>query len=627
MKTHFCLFLTLLFISAQLHGQSRFLRRGNKAFERKEYPKAIVNFSQIKEKNPQINRKIALAYFYQGRYDQAESYYQKIYDSEKTTDDLLQLSMISLSRSDYSGAIHLLEQAKSLDANASEIDDRIAAINEIASGKTQESNIILKQIAQQPNGKSLGILYHNGGLIFSKAKKGKQKGVEIHQFYYTGRTNGAFADIKPFDKELVPNNNIGAACFSPDGKEMYFTSWYTRKGRQMMEILVAHKKNGKWKLKGSLPFNSKRYSCAYPFLADKGKQLYFSSDMDGGEGGMDLYMCYKRGNAWSDPINLGNKINTSQNEIYPAVLNNNQFWFASDGHIGYGKLDLFYTQKTTSGEWGKVQNAGKVYNSSENDFSITADESSKLRFLVSDREERGLKDRIYELITDEKIDILLTLKDDQSLETISDARVQVKKIISDQLIADLSSAKDNGQYAFPVSEYDMGKGILHEIKTNKDGYEDVLHRYYPEVDKKFIEILLKRKVTEGGFVEELIRIDYPNKKVAFENVNFGKQSLSLSEKARKTLDRFYSFWKLFPDLKVQLNSHTDTKGSAVLNMSLSRKRGQLVKEYLIARGMKEGQISVNAFGEQFPINECTEGEDCPESKHMENRRVELIFGF
>eukprot|EP01029_Cantina_marsupialis_P007238 TRINITY_DN179_c0_g1_i4.p1 TRINITY_DN179_c0_g1~~TRINITY_DN179_c0_g1_i4.p1 ORF type:complete len:626 (+),score=47.31 TRINITY_DN179_c0_g1_i4:630-2507(+) len=624
MKTNFLLITFVFFFSVQLQGQNRFFRRGNKAFVKGNYPEAISNLKQVKEKNPSINRKIAQSYFFQRQYKEAETYFQKIYDSEKTPSDLIQLSQIYVSYSNYKKAIDLLQRAREVGGDEEEIEDRILAIKTIVEGKSLSSNTVAREIPINVKGQSLGIANLEGSVVFSNQVAGRKK--NNYQLFMSEYRQSKFLPAKGFGKDMDRAVDIGGLCFSSDGKTMYYTRWFKRKGKQLMEIVEAKRKNGKWKAHSLLPFNSRKYSCAYPFLTDRDEVMYFASDKKGGEGGMDLYVSHKRGKTWTEPVNLGGKINTCQDEVYPRILKDGKLWFASNGHIGYGKLDLYSVEKSQFWGWGKVTNAGYPYNSKEDDFSVLDMEDMDIRLFVSARDERGLKEKIYQVAASESKAVQVRLHDSLSGKEISDARVRIVKLVRGQVIMDVDKANQKGGYVFKLPESDVDKGILYKVRVSKQGYKDLLFEYYPELGQLFVDLLLKKE-KRNELAGELQVIDYPNKKVAFKNIYFDSGSNFLSTEAKRILDRFYSFWKLFPDLHVKINAHTDSNGSAYSNLQLSLQRGNMARDYLVAKGMSQEMIEVCPYGEQFIINECVEGVECDESKHRENRRLELLFSF
>jgi outer membrane protein OmpA-like peptidoglycan-associated protein len=445
--------------------------------------------------------------------------------------------------------------------------------------------------------------------------------------FVASHENLAFDSPKSFAGKLEPKTDIGAVCISPDGNTLYYTRWYVRKGKQQMEIAIAKKQKGEWVSKESLAFCSRKYSCCYPFLSPDGETMYFSSDMEGGYGGMDLYVSKQDGGKWTTPKNLGESINTAQNEIYPRLLSNNQLWFSSDGRAGYGKLDLFFTVKNEDGSWDPVMNPGAPYNSPFSDYSILDIPDYDTQLFVSDREDAGLRDRIYKLKKETKESIQILVRDKQTNEFVKDVNVTVRKALENKEITLENKGNNDGEISFKMPKLEFDKGILYEIAIKKSGYLNQLIEYYPSNENKNVEVNLDRIVetNQFSFVSELVPIEYPNKKITFKNIYFEKNEDDFSADAKSILDRLYGFWKVFPEMGLKINAHSDSKGMEQMNMDISLLKAKKAKEYLIGKGMKTSAIEIGTWGEEFILNGCFDDSDCSEKEHQENRRLELIF--
>ncbi|RUT80137.1 OmpA family protein [Ancylomarina longa] len=613
-----------IFVSLSLSGQNRFSHRGDKAFAKSDYPEAIANYHQVKILNTAVFRKMALAYFALKEFDQSEKYYQKILEEEKTYQDLLALSQIQMEHSNFEVAILFSERAKSLGAPADLVNARILAIKKIAAGKIKQTDFRREELDLHPQGKCLGISQNSDGILFSDRRSRKMPGNSTCQLYEYDPENPQKSKPKLYAPNLDPSSNIGALCWSADGKNLYYTRWYQRKGKQQMEIVEAVQRKGEWQAKSLLSFNSRKFSCAYPALSPDGKIMYFSSNQPGGEGGMDIYMTYRRGNAWSKPIRLGKAINTNGDEVFPRVLKDGNLWFASDGKVGYGKLDLFYAAKSPSGNWGAVKNAGYRYNSSGNDFSVIDYSDSSGRLIVSDVEDK-LRDKIYRIEVQEKGRIQFALKDKDSKKPVTGAQVSLKNTVTNKDVRILPGDKGNGVYRFTVIQADVDRGVLYQIEVGKSGYANLTRIFSPKKEGEQIEVLLSKIPNVNKFTTVLKPIAYPDKKIIFSNIYFNVNANQLSDSSRIVLDRFANFWHQHPNLKIRINGHSDAKGSSNINRKLSLFRANKTKDYLISKGIEAEKIQVHAYGEKFIVNGCSDGVDCPEIKQRENRRVELIF--
>lgn len=193
-------------------------------------------------------------------------------------------------------------------------------------------------------------------------------------------TEGALAAPEPFSKEITSKYHEGPVCFDRTTEHIYFSSNVHKKGQakkakdgtQKMKLYVSAKTGEAWGEPAPLPFNTDEYDDCHPALSIDGDKLFFASNRPGGFGGMDLYVAFKLGDTWSEPVNLGPKVNTNGNEAFPFLHADNTLYFASDGRPGQGKLDLFYTFPDGS-DWMAPVNLGAPFNTKNDDLGLIVD--------------------------------------------------------------------------------------------------------------------------------------------------------------------------------------------------------------------------------------------------------------
>jgi outer membrane protein OmpA-like peptidoglycan-associated protein len=262
-----------------------------------------------------------------------------------------------------------------------------------------------------------GPIFYNDGVVFTTDKimstdEGKKSGWAGH-----GYLKLVFADPKQKDDyygeynlpKLIPElyssgSNDGPATFSKDGNEVFLTRTIktTDKSKDASEdgqsnqlkIFSATKTGDKWSKLKPFFFNSNNYSVGYPALSPDGNSLYFVSDVEGGYGGTDLYVTSRDGGNWSTPVNLGPIVNTFGDETFPFMADNGDLYFASDGHPGYGGLDIFVTRKVGN-VWLNPQNLGKPINSSYDDFALAMYKNDSVGLFSANRPGGRGEDDIY----------------------------------------------------------------------------------------------------------------------------------------------------------------------------------------------------------------------------------------
>ncbi|MEM9992210.1 MAG: carboxypeptidase regulatory-like domain-containing protein, partial [Bacteroidota bacterium] len=221
---------------------------------------------------------------------------------------------------------------------------------------------------------------------------------------HTSSCDYIYGKPKLFSERLVTTFHEASASFSKDEQEIFFTrsvrSDATDRKKASsttyrLHLYHAQRLDDTWSMPTSLPCNSPLYSCAHPSLSADGNFLYFSADMPGGFGGMDIYRMERLGNRWGQAVNLGNQINTEGNEVFPTFDNNNRLYFASDGQIGLGGLDIYYTEEVETDIWSAPENLGFPINTIADDFSIVFSADGTCGYFSSNRAGGTGGDDIY----------------------------------------------------------------------------------------------------------------------------------------------------------------------------------------------------------------------------------------
>ncbi len=215
--------------------------------------------------------------------------------------------------------------------------------------------------------------------------------------------NFLYGKPEKFSNTLNTKYHDASVSFSADQSQIFFTrnnyldgkTGRSDEGIVKLKVYSAKSSGNGWSNVESLPFNSDEYSTAHPTLSADGKKLYYASDMPGGFGGMDLYVSEQENGRWGPPMNLGPQINTEGNELFPYFHKSNRLYFASDGHIGLGGLDIYYMDEKAPGQWGEVVNIGAPINTIADDFGIVMDDPGTCGYFSSDRTGGAGRDDIY----------------------------------------------------------------------------------------------------------------------------------------------------------------------------------------------------------------------------------------
>jgi outer membrane protein OmpA-like peptidoglycan-associated protein len=322
-------------------------------------------------------------------------------------------------------------------------------------------------------------------------------GLPFLDLYVTDVSNHQFLDPKKFSNTFNKKMHDGPASFSKDGKFMAFTrNNYNGKSSdgiiKLQIYFCEQEKSGKWGKEVPFRLNDKEYSVGHPSLSKDGKTMFFASDMPGGYGGVDLYKINKRESGdWGEPENLGPEINSSGNEMFPFYHEDSDFlFFASNGHLGLGGLDLFIAQKNNDGKGFKIMNLGTPVNTRFDDFSLILDEEMKFGFFTSNRDGGKGDDDIYAFEMLKPFSTSKIIKGvamDTEMEILPGTLVSLYDV-SGNLIKTVT-ADSKGLYEFVV-----GPDLDFKLDGKSQGYFDGFNTATTKTDKTeiFVNLILEK---------------------------------------------------------------------------------------------------------------------------------------
>lgn len=401
---------------------------------------------------------------------------------------------------------------------------------------------------------------------------------------------------------------------------------------------------GSWSKTEPFFLNSDDYSVGHPVLTPRGDTIYFVSDMPGGQGGTDIYSCIWKDDNWGQPVNLGDAVNSSGNEMFPSI-NGNQLYFASDGLAGFGGLDIFRIT-LANGKWSKAENVGQPINSSFDDFAMILDSRGKKGFFSSNRPGGMGSDDIYACkLVDKKlvanksgksatagnnqfpcppadslaIEISGVIKDKQTLKPIAGATVFLLDTQSGK--AKVLKTDANGQFKTMGS-----KGILYIAKGMQNNYlSDCMNFRLEKTDTSHVANIQRDILLDQLEVNKIISIG--NMDYSIETIYYDFNKWFIRPDAEKELNKLVQVMKENP-ISIELGSHTDSRGSKEYNLDLSQKRAESAVRYIVMQGIDAARITAKGYGESQLINRCIDGITCSPREHQANRRTEFkVTGF
>lgn len=636
----YCLFISAFFV--QGFAQKTTLKNAEKKYERFAYVDAIENYEKVAEQGYQDEKmfqKLGNAYYYKAEFLLSLKWYNELFNlyPNQEAEYFYRYSQVLKSSGDYVKADKILEHF----INRSKDDKRAALFTENRSyleeiiANSGRFNVVDAEVNSAFSDYGSSLL--GSKLVFASARD--TGGVAKKTFKWTNKsfTNLYWAEIKPeggmgkperFDRKINSKFNESTPVFTQDGKTMYFTRnnfLAGKRGRDAGEITLLKlyksslNKDGQWSDIVELPFNSDNYSVAHPALSVDEKTLYFASNMPGTYGQSDLFMVsINEDGTYSNPQNLGPNINTEGRETFPFVSGDNELYFASDGRPGLGGLDVYVAKIEDDESFYDIQNVGKPINSTQDDFAFLINSKNRNGFFSSNREGGKGFDDIYRFVENDRLTCDKRLS---GIVTDFDSRkilVGAKMTLFDrnfQLIQEVQTDAD-GRYAFDV---DCGK--VYYVRGESEDYQTkdsfVKTKIYSK--NKELPIVLERRLKPIAIGTDLAKtLDIPM-------IYFDLDKAVIRKDASFELAKVVAVMQQYPNLKIEVRSHTDSRQSAKYNESLSDRRAKATVAWLVEKGVNSVRLVGKGYGETQLLNKCADGIKCSEEEHQANRRSEFII--
>lgn len=390
---------------------------------------------------------------------------------------------------------------------------------------------------------------------------------------------GAWKRPQAVEGELNTEADEGAISFSPDGQTMYLSRARREPNANTgVEIYTSQRSDAKWSAPVKFEITADTLSSyAHPAVSPDGTWLYFTSDMPGGQGGLDIWRINLRERAGSLE-NLGEWINTPGDEMFPYVRTDSLLYFASDGHPGYGGLDIFKAQLTKSGGWN-VTNMGTPVNSASDDFGITFGQGETGYFSTNRGDNRGY-DHIYSFELPELKILISGWVLDKDEEPVPNAII---RIVGNDGSNQKQIAKPDGSFSFPLD-----RGVSYVMLAGAKGYLNARQEFTSDIAEEDAEY---------GIDFILASIHKP---VVIDNIFYDFDRATLRPESKEALDSMAQVLRDNPNVTIEMASHTDRKGSEAYNIDLSSRRAQSVIDYLISVGISPDRLQSHGYGKSKP---------------------------
>jgi outer membrane protein OmpA-like peptidoglycan-associated protein/tetratricopeptide (TPR) repeat protein len=629
MKKLFTFFTIAALSSFSLIAQNKDTKKADKHFNKYEFVEAAKDYAKLIEDgkgDTYVYSKLAESYYNVFNTQEAERWYAKALESSDNPEMIFKYSQMLKANGKYEESN--TQMAKFAKMRPS--DDRAIAFNKNPDylpkilEKGKKFNI--QNLGFNTKYSDFGGTLQDGKLYITSARNTARKTYSWNEepfldiYELTKNDDGSYQAGSLVEDKVNTKYHEGVVSFSPDGNTMYFSreSFFekeyekdsiTKYRYSLLHLFKARKADGKWSNVEGFPINSENYSVKNPSVSTDGKTLYFASDMPGGYGLFDIYKAsINDDGSLGDPVNLGQKVNTQGQEMFPYISSNNTLYFSSNGHLGLGNLDVFYT-KEVDGKMAPIRNVGIPINSNADDFAFHLDEETEEGFVSSNREGGLGGDDIYAIKKLQPLcDVLIAgmVTDSKTRQPINAASVTMYDDQGNKVLSKVTNS--DGTVEFIV---ECGKAS--ELEVTMDGYES-------------------RKVTVSASEEEevgvTIALDPIEEIVGPETINldpiyFDFDKSNITAQAAFELDKLVQIMNKYPDLVINATSHTDSRGPASYNERLSDRRAKTTVQYVISKGIDKSRISGMGKGENEPKVDC--GSNCTDDEHQLNRRSEFII--
>jgi outer membrane protein OmpA-like peptidoglycan-associated protein len=652
MKRNLKIMLVLLSFSFVIQSQTKLEERAAKAYNQQDYTKAIEKYNAISKQKQLTSKqrfKLANSYYKIRDYKNAAKKYMSCISKGDTlslpsyNNYLQSLKLYNYDEQSITSVINTI-----LDSLPQEVIKRYKFIKEEPAKEKPFSQTStsyeVKNLDVNSKKSDFGVsIFPDSTVMFSSSRENKTFN------YIYKKIEQPFINI--YKSKLLKDKSIDTLAIekyikssmmhtsSPFYDSLYNRFFYTQSHKEKNKLKFEDSKSNFRIVSGFLdakkqlkkiiyyPEKSDGYSYGHPFFDKKTKRLYFISDMPGGFGGTDIYYILMNEDGYnSEPVNLGKKVNSFADEMFPNIFDNH-LYFSSDLFIGKGGLDVYSSEiKNNEFEYPLLLNDSINSSADDFDYKIVEQSKQKKRGYISSNKKGGKgSDDIYSF-TENK-----TFK-----------QIEVSGFIFEKIIDSIERPKKPAAIPNAIVTISKKEGkIIDTISSNNLGKYIVLlpigSDYVFKVDKKLYvgtsdSVLLANKddllpVTKDFHLKKELIVDkYGNLKINLNPISFRYDSADITTTGEKQLKVVIDYLIKYPTDKIKLEAHTDVRGRDAYNLALSVKRAKSVQDYLFSKEiMPDRIVSIKGFGETKLINNCKNGIKCSEAKHQQNRRTDFVI--
>jgi outer membrane protein OmpA-like peptidoglycan-associated protein len=619
------------------------LRRADTKFKQESYISAIKIYEHLANKGKgtaEIYQKLGDANYFNANYVEAQKWYEKRYAMNAPFPEGF---LYRYSQSLKSAG--LLEQAQKVMVEyAKEKPTELRVRNQIPTLRAQNSikkgsdNFSITNLNINSKYSDFSSTFKGDTLLFASARPRiianqiyQRTGQNFTNLYYSVKSNDTitnYSDPKLFSKKVFSVYHEASPIFTQDGKTMYYTQNELRENNKrkltngLNKIYKATYENGKWMDQGVLEiFALDSIRVAHPALSPDETTLYFASDAKGGYGQSDLYKIDLHPDGTiGNPVNLGSAINTEARESYPFVTKDNILLFASDGRLGLGGYDIYAVDLNTPN--ALPVHLGSPINSPFDDFHMNWNRQTNQGVLSSNRPGGKGDDDLYSfqnIGTPFVFEYLTNIKGRVLDLTSSNPIEYAALVLLDKNNNEVARtiADENGNFSFD----NLTSNAVYTIQGSKENYstagiEAVVRLYGDNISK---DIRLKKDVYEIAPGLDLAKV------FEITQIYFDLDKSNIRKDAIEPLEKIVQALQEYPNIKIEIGSHTDSRQHRKYNKLLSQRRAEATMAYLIKRGIAPERLTAKGYGESQLVNHCADAVQCSEAEHQQNRRSTFVI--
>ena len=592
-------FLTLFISFTALIAQERNLEKAEKAFEEFSYLKAQKIFEKVYENGyvtPLLLEQLGDSYYFVADYKKAFNYYKELVENSSDVSEIYKLRYAVAKKSLENSYLKSTKEAL----------------------KYQITNLSFNSTKSD-----YAPAFYKDSIIFSSARD--SVAVLRRTQKWTGEvftdlfiTNQQGSTVKELSKKINSKFNEGTVVFDSISQKLYFTrnNYLKRKrGRSkekstLLKIYSADLIDNKWTNIKELPINSDEFNSAHPALSEDGKYLYFSSDRPGGYGNSDIYKVeILEDNLLGTPQNLGPEINSIARETFPSI-HKDMLFFASDREESFGGLDIFSFDLKNKA----LEKLVAPINSNQDDFSLIINTENQIGYFTSNRDGGKGGDDIYSFNWESisKVNAQVIVYDAETLEVVPNASIEWKEESDLNFIFEESNI--NG--LLYLNKIEKSTYIINAFK---EGYiKNGVVASFDENNKK-AEVFLSKEQTKLKIGDDL------KYALQINRIYFDLDKFNIRPDAAVDLMKIKLLLDEYPNMEIQINSHTDSRQTEQYNERLSHKRAVSTYNWLVEQGINQKRLKFKGYGESKLLNKCNNDSICTEEEHQKNRRNEFII--